>query len=242
MKKINITITGAFGRMGKILIKKISKNKNLRLFSLTDLRSGKKINGIKLLVENEATNPNGNCFFYSIFNTLKKDKIFLSKCLNNKYLTLYDKINIMSNFLENLFITDEDIESIIIALRSYIANDFSQEDFEFYNENYVDSRFSDLNELKNEIINENMWMDEYLINILCNKYYNDYYGFYILKHKKSGYILISNTEWLNKNVNIFFKYIGDAHYESVYFKEIETDSNINIFEGEIEIEINEIPK
>jgi 4-hydroxy-tetrahydrodipicolinate reductase len=33
--------------MGKILIKRISKNKNLRLFSLTDLRSGKIINGIK---------------------------------------------------------------------------------------------------------------------------------------------------------------------------------------------------
>jgi len=47
MKKINITITGALGRMGKILIKRISKNKNLKLFSLTDLKSGKNINGIK---------------------------------------------------------------------------------------------------------------------------------------------------------------------------------------------------
>ena len=47
MKKINITITGALGRMGKILIKRISKNKNLKLFSLTDLKSGKEINGIK---------------------------------------------------------------------------------------------------------------------------------------------------------------------------------------------------
>jgi 4-hydroxy-tetrahydrodipicolinate reductase len=47
MKKINITITGALGRMGKILIKRISANKNLKLFSLTDLRSGKIINGIK---------------------------------------------------------------------------------------------------------------------------------------------------------------------------------------------------
>ena len=47
MKKINITICGAFGRMGKILIKRISKNKNLKLFSLTDLRFGKIINGIK---------------------------------------------------------------------------------------------------------------------------------------------------------------------------------------------------
>jgi 4-hydroxy-tetrahydrodipicolinate reductase len=47
MKKINITITGALGRMGKILIKRISKNKNLKLFSLTDVKSGKTINGIK---------------------------------------------------------------------------------------------------------------------------------------------------------------------------------------------------
>ena len=47
MKIVNITISGALGRMGKILIKRISKNKNLKLFSLTDLRSGKIINGIK---------------------------------------------------------------------------------------------------------------------------------------------------------------------------------------------------
>ena len=47
MKKINITIAGALGRMGEILIKRISKNKNLKLFSLTDLKSGKIINGIK---------------------------------------------------------------------------------------------------------------------------------------------------------------------------------------------------
>ena len=52
MKKINITITGALGRMGKILIKRISKNKNLKLFSLTDLKSGKNINGIKIQKNN----------------------------------------------------------------------------------------------------------------------------------------------------------------------------------------------
>ena len=36
MKKINITITGALGRMGQILINQISKSKNLKLYSLTD--------------------------------------------------------------------------------------------------------------------------------------------------------------------------------------------------------------
>ena len=48
MKKINITIIGALGRMGQILINRISKNKNLKLYSLTDIRVGKKIKGIKM--------------------------------------------------------------------------------------------------------------------------------------------------------------------------------------------------
>ena len=39
MKKINITTSGALGRMGKIIIKRITQNKNLKLFSLTDLKS-----------------------------------------------------------------------------------------------------------------------------------------------------------------------------------------------------------
>jgi 4-hydroxy-tetrahydrodipicolinate reductase len=48
MKKINITITGALGRMGQILINRISKNKNLKLYSLTDVKIGKKVKGIKI--------------------------------------------------------------------------------------------------------------------------------------------------------------------------------------------------
>jgi len=37
MKKIKISICGGLGRMGKILIKKILKNKNLTLYSVTDI-------------------------------------------------------------------------------------------------------------------------------------------------------------------------------------------------------------
>jgi 4-hydroxy-tetrahydrodipicolinate reductase len=48
MKKTNITVVGALGRMGKILINKISKNNNLKLLSLTDLKSNKTLNGIKI--------------------------------------------------------------------------------------------------------------------------------------------------------------------------------------------------
>jgi len=48
MKKINITITGALGRMGQMLINQVSKNKNLKLHSLTDIKVGKKIKGVKI--------------------------------------------------------------------------------------------------------------------------------------------------------------------------------------------------
>ena len=46
MKKTKITICGGFGRMGKILIKEILKNKNLILHSVTDIEI-KIINNIK---------------------------------------------------------------------------------------------------------------------------------------------------------------------------------------------------
>lgn len=54
MKKINITITGALGKMGQILINQIYKNKNFRIISLTDLKVGKKIKGIKIQKNNLA--------------------------------------------------------------------------------------------------------------------------------------------------------------------------------------------
>jgi 4-hydroxy-tetrahydrodipicolinate reductase len=47
MKKIKITICGALGRMGKILIKEILKNKNLKLQSVTDIKIKKIFNNIK---------------------------------------------------------------------------------------------------------------------------------------------------------------------------------------------------
>jgi 4-hydroxy-tetrahydrodipicolinate reductase len=48
MTKINISIAGALGRMGKILIKKINDNKNLKVCSLTDINTGKFLQDIKI--------------------------------------------------------------------------------------------------------------------------------------------------------------------------------------------------
>ncbi len=47
-KKINITIAGAFGRMGQILIKCLLKKKLFKLYSLTDLKIGKNIGKINV--------------------------------------------------------------------------------------------------------------------------------------------------------------------------------------------------
>jgi 4-hydroxy-tetrahydrodipicolinate reductase len=50
MKKINISVTGALGRMGRILIKKISKNKKFKLVSAidTNYKSKNIFNGVKI--------------------------------------------------------------------------------------------------------------------------------------------------------------------------------------------------
>ncbi len=54
MKKINLAITGCMGRMGQQIIKSVKLNRNFKIVSLTEnKRINKKINGIKLTVNNE---------------------------------------------------------------------------------------------------------------------------------------------------------------------------------------------
>jgi 4-hydroxy-tetrahydrodipicolinate reductase len=52
MTKINISIAGALGKMGKILIKRINNNKNLKLYSLTDVKIGKSLQNIEVQTNN----------------------------------------------------------------------------------------------------------------------------------------------------------------------------------------------
>ena len=61
MKKINLVITGCMGRMGQQLIKSAKTDKNFKLVSLTENRIvNKKINGIRLSVNNENSFKNAN--------------------------------------------------------------------------------------------------------------------------------------------------------------------------------------
>jgi 4-hydroxy-tetrahydrodipicolinate reductase len=52
MKRINISIVGANGKMGATLIEKINKNRRFKLCSLTDLDATKKIAGLVIQKNN----------------------------------------------------------------------------------------------------------------------------------------------------------------------------------------------
>ena len=137
MKKINITITGALGRMGKILIKRISKNKNLKLFSLTDIKSGKKINGIKIQKNNleafkktdviiDFSRPKASLEILSYAKKLKKKVVIgttgFTKQQNNLIKNYSKKIAIFKS--GNMSLGINLLEYIVNILSNKIPNDY----------------------------------------------------------------------------------------------------------------------
>jgi len=61
MKKINLAITGCLGRMGQQLIKSVKKDKKFKLVAITETKIiDKKINGLKINLNNEQTFKNTN--------------------------------------------------------------------------------------------------------------------------------------------------------------------------------------
>ena len=131
MKKINITITGALGRMGKILIKRISKNKNLKLFSLTDLKSGKIINGIKTQKNNleafkktdviiDFSRPKSSLEILNYAKKLKKKVVIGTTGFTNKQNSL------IKNCSKRIAIFKSGNMSLGINLLEYIVNILSK--------------------------------------------------------------------------------------------------------------------
>ena len=131
MKKINITITGALGRMGKILIKRISTNKNLKLFSLTDLKSGKTINGIKTQKNNleafkktdviiDFSRPKSSLEILSYAKKLKKKVVIGTTGFTNKQNSL------IKNYSKKIAIFKSGNMSLGINLLEYTVNILSK--------------------------------------------------------------------------------------------------------------------
>ena len=131
MKKINITITGALGRMGKILIKRISKNKNLKLFSLTDLKSGKNINGIKTQKNSleafkktdviiDFSRPRASIEILNYAKKFKKKVVIGTTGFNSK------QNNLIKNYSKKIAIFKSGNMSLGINLLEYIVSIFSK--------------------------------------------------------------------------------------------------------------------
>ena len=131
MKKINITITGALGRMGKILIKRISTNKNLKLFSLTDLKSGKIINGIKIQKNNmeafkktdviiDFSRPKSSLEILNYAKKFKKKVVIGTTGFNSK------QNNLIKNYSKKIAIFKSGNMSLGINLLEYIVSIFSK--------------------------------------------------------------------------------------------------------------------
>ena len=137
MKKINITITGALGRMGKILIKRISKNKNLKLFSLTDIKSGKTINGIKIQKNNieafkktdviiDFSRPIASLKVLDYAKKFKKKVIIGTTGFNSK------QNNLIKNYSKKIAIFKSGNMSLGINLLEHIVSIFSKKIPESY--------------------------------------------------------------------------------------------------------------
>ena len=131
MKKIKITITGALGRMGKILIKRISTNKNLKLFSLTDLKSGKIINGIKIQKNNmeafkktdviiDFSRPKSSLEILNYAKKFKKKVVIGTTGFNSK------QNNLIKNYSKKIAIFKSGNMSLGINLLEYIVSIFSK--------------------------------------------------------------------------------------------------------------------
>jgi 4-hydroxy-tetrahydrodipicolinate reductase len=131
MKKINITITGALGRMGKILTKRISTNKNLKLFSLTDLKSGKIINGIKTQKNNleafkktdviiDFSRPKASLEILNYAKKLKKKVVVGTTGFTKR------QNNLIKNYSKKIAIFKSGNMSLGINLLEYIVNILSK--------------------------------------------------------------------------------------------------------------------
>jgi 4-hydroxy-tetrahydrodipicolinate reductase len=131
MKRINITITGALGRMGKILIKRISTKKNLKLFSLTDLESGKIVNGIKTQKNNleafkktdviiDFSKPKSSLEILNYAKKLKKKVVIGTTGFTNK------QNGLIKNYSKKIAIFKSGNMSLGINLLEYIINILSK--------------------------------------------------------------------------------------------------------------------
>jgi len=137
MKTIKITITGVMGRMGKALVQRLSKKKKLKLFSLTDIKSGKIINGIRIQKNNldafkktdviiDFSRPKSSLEILNYAKKLKKKVVIgttgFTKQQNNLIKKYSKKIAIFKS--GNMSLGINLLEYIVNILSKKIPNDY----------------------------------------------------------------------------------------------------------------------
>ena len=137
MKTIKITIAGAMGRMGKALVQRLSKKKKLKLFSLTDIKSGKIINGIRTQKNNldafkktdviiDFSRPKSSLEILNYAKKLKKKVVIgttgFTKQQNNLIKKYSKKIAIFKS--GNMSLGINLLEYIVNILSKKIPNDY----------------------------------------------------------------------------------------------------------------------
>ena len=131
MKIIKITITGAFGRMGKALVQRLSKKKRLKLFSLTDVKSNKIVNGIKIQKNNlDAFKKTDVIIDFSSpkasIEVLKYAKKFKKKVVIGTTGFTQKQNNLIKNYSKKIAIFKSGNMSLGINLLEYIVNILSK--------------------------------------------------------------------------------------------------------------------
>jgi 4-hydroxy-tetrahydrodipicolinate reductase len=131
MKIIKITITGAMGKMGKTLVQRLSKKSGLKLFSLTDIKSNKIINGVKTQKNNleafkktdviiDFSNPKSSIEVLKYAKELKKKIVIGTTGFTKKQNIL------IKNYSKKIAIFKSGNMSLGINLLEYIVNILSK--------------------------------------------------------------------------------------------------------------------
>ena len=131
MKIIKITITGAMGKMGKTLVQRLSKKKGLKLFSLTDIKSNKIINKVKIQKNNleafkktdviiDFSNPKSSIEVLKFAKKLKKKIVIGTTGFTKK------QNNLIKDYSKKIAIFKSGNMSLGINLLEYIVNILSR--------------------------------------------------------------------------------------------------------------------
>ena len=131
MKYIKISICGALGRMGQVLIKRIRKNKIFKLQSLIDLKNNKKIKGLKIQHNDlnafkntdiiiDFSKPKSTIKILSIAKKLKKKVIIGTTGFTKR------QENLIKNYSKKIAIFKSGNMSLGINLLQYIVKILSE--------------------------------------------------------------------------------------------------------------------